>query len=100
MSLKFCNNCKSPVFGGAPGNTCPFCFSDTVEFITIELKKTKLTRWQKFCDWFWDLDISYFLSITGLLLVNSIFLHHFKFQIWESLPEAFGLGLAIDRILK
>jgi hypothetical protein len=57
--------------------------------VTFDLKRT---RWGKFVHWFGSLDISYWLSFMGGVILNSILVPHLNLSFSVSLLESFCVG--------
>ncbi len=58
------------------------------------------TKWDSFCLWFWGLDLSAILAISGGLAVSGVFVHHFHYGDYESIIHALGFGLLLGRIIR
>lgn len=58
------------------------------------------TRWARFCNWFWDLDHTFFLATCGGLAINAVFTHHFKYTPLESIIQGLGVGFLLGRIVR
>ena len=64
------------------------------------IRKRVPSRWERFCNWFWDLDIVFFLATGGGLLVNGIFTHHFQYSPMESILQGLGFGFLLGRLVR
>lgn len=64
-----------------------------------EVLQLKPTRWGRFKDRLLSVDISWWLAASGILIMNWVFIAHFKFSFVEGIFEGFGIGLAIPRLL-
>lgn len=62
--------------------------------------KMPRTRWVKFCDWFFSIDIGYGLAFMGAVIINVILLQHFNLSFKQGLLEAFCLGFVLIRLFK
>lgn len=65
-----------------------------------EVLKLKRTRWGRFMDKLFSMDISFGLAVIGLTIVNGVIVGHFGFTIKEAVLEGLGIGLAIPRLIK
>ncbi len=59
----------------------------------------KRHRWRRMIDKFFQLDIGWWLSFLGLIMMNSILISHCNLSFKVTLLESFCLGLAIPRLL-
>lgn len=82
---------------------CPPEFRMINGTITVELSeaiKMKRTRWGRFKDRFWELDWTWCLAFTGLVVMNAILVPHVGLTFKELIGESLALGFAIPRLLK
>jgi hypothetical protein len=104
MEIIYCSKCNKVNFINDKFTicNCPSEFiSEGIFTITrsnsIGLKKTKFSNIMGFLIY---VDISFWLSFIGLLMVNIILVNHFNLSFIERLLEGFGVGLMGANLLK
>ena len=65
--------------------------------VTFDLKRT---RWGRFTHWFWSLDISYWLSFMGGVILNTILVPNLNLSFHASVLEAFCVGCLLIGVLR
>lgn len=58
------------------------------------------TRWGRFVDWFFDLDVVYILSFIAASTVNGLLVQYTPLGPWERLIEAVCVGVMMPRLFK
>lgn len=82
---------------------CPPEFRMINGTITVELSEAiqmKRTRWGRFLDQLFLMDIGWGLAFMGLVVMNCVLMRHINLTFTESLIESLSLGFAIPRLLK
>ncbi len=71
--------------------------------ISIEMSKftgLKQTRWVRFKDKLFSLDISFGLAFMGLVVMNCVLIRHINLTFTESFLESLSLGFVIPRLFR
>ena len=78
---------------------CPVAFKHGFKVIngTLELHRT---RWGKFTDWFFSLDIVYILCFLAAATTNGLLVQYTPLTGWERIVEGFCVGIMMPRIFK
>ena len=82
---------------------CSKAFRIKNGIISIEMSQVtglKQTRWGRFKDRLFSLDISWGLAFMGLVVMNCVLIRHIDLTFTESFIESLSLGFAIPRLLK
>lgn len=101
----FCLSCRSR-FDNEPdwdAHPCNPIFKMIDGRLTVEVSEAlqmKRTRWGRFKDRLFELDISFGLAVIGLIIVNFILIRHVNLNFVESFFEGLGIGFAIPRLIK
>ncbi len=78
---------------------CPVAFKHWFKVVDGALALHR-TRWGRFVDWFFSLDIVYIMSLLAAGTLNGLLIQYTPLTGWERLIEGVCLGIVLSRILK
>ncbi len=80
-------------------HNCPVAFKHGFKVVDGVLALHR-TRWGRFMDWFFSLDIVYIMSFLAAATVNGLLIQYTPLTGWERLVEAVCVGIMMPRLFK
>lgn len=68
--------------------------------VTIQFKRKVLTRWEKFCEWFWTIDVTFHLATFSAITINMMVMYHLHWGFWQTMLESLCMGFVIGRLFQ
>ena len=55
---------------------------------------------RRFYEWFWSVDVSFWLAVISAITINIMVMHHLQWGGWQATLESLCMGFIIGRLFQ